>query len=81
MANVFTLLSLPKTSNAFTATKPTILDFHDGQASPRRNAPNLDAGSDSTSASRPKALNGSIKIQITGDECAQLVQWALNSVY
>jgi cullin 4 len=69
MANIFTLLSLPKTSNAFTDTKSTILGFDDGKASPRRKTPRLDADSDSASASRPpKPFHGSIKIQIIGDE-------------
>jgi hypothetical protein len=74
MANVFTLLSLPKTSNAFTAIKATILDFNDGQASPRRKTHRLDTDSNSASASRPKPLNASIKIHITGDTSAQPVE-------
>lgn len=74
MANVFTLLSLPKTSNAFITTKTTVLDFHDGKASPYQKTSRSDTDqSDPTSVSRPKPWNGPLKIQITGDECAQLV--------
>jgi cullin-4 len=69
MASVFTLLSLPKTSNAFTAIKASIVEFDDGQASPRRKTPRLDADSDSASASRRKPLSGPIRVRITGDEC------------
>ncbi|KAF5376863.1 hypothetical protein D9615_007286 [Tricholomella constricta] len=67
MTDVFTLLTLPKTSNAFTALKSTVTD--DGSASPRRKTARLDTDSDAASASRSNRtrLAGPIKISIIGD--------------
>jgi cullin-4 len=74
MASVFMLLSLPKTTNAFTAIKPTVVELDIGQTS--RNPRRLGTDSDSPSA-LAKQWNGPMNIQITGDQCAQFVALAL----
>ncbi|KIL57743.1 hypothetical protein M378DRAFT_188384 [Amanita muscaria Koide BX008] len=74
MASVFTLLSLPQTSNGFTSLRPTAVanSPDDGSASTSRKVPRLDTDSDSATASRSKVQTqtkvskGPIKIQIIG---------------
>ncbi|RDB27309.1 Cullin-4 [Hypsizygus marmoreus] len=72
MVDVFTLFTLPKTSNAFTALRSTVVDsFDDGSASPRHKTARLDTDSDAASASRSSqtiALQGVLKIKIIGDD-------------
>ena len=72
----FTLLTLPKTSNAFTSTiRPAIQESQDGSASPRRKTPRLETDSDAPSASRyhRNAFNGSIRVSVIGDQCMSRV--------
>ncbi|KAG6909083.1 hypothetical protein DXG01_002064 [Tephrocybe rancida] len=69
MTDVFSLLTLPKTSTAFTALPSSLTETFDGSASPRRKAARLDTDSDAASASRSNntRLNGPIKLSIVGD--------------
>lgn len=64
--DLYSLLSLPKTSAGFTKIKSTVLVSDDGSASPARKTPRLDGDSDSASASRSNKHTGPISIQITG---------------
>ena len=72
MIEVLSLLTLPKTSNAFTAIRSNAIDPPDnGLASPRRKAARLDTDSDAASASRSTrnaTADGPFKIRIIGDE-------------
>ncbi|KDR70101.1 hypothetical protein GALMADRAFT_255498 [Galerina marginata CBS 339.88] len=72
MTSVFDILSFPKTSDALTAIRPTILDVtvDEGSAPPARKVARLTAESDSASASRSKpakSVGGSFQIQIVGE--------------
>src|SRR6266550_5716505 len=73
MSILFSLLSLPQTSNGFTSLRPTAVNdtLYDASASISRKVPRLDTDSDSATASRPnsksqqlKASKGPIKIEI-----------------
>ncbi|KAG6844878.1 hypothetical protein H0H87_002823 [Tephrocybe sp. NHM501043] len=70
MTDVFSLLTLPTTSTAFTALKASVSDSLDGSASPRRKAARLDGDSDAASASRSTGhgQKGPIKLTIVGDQ-------------
>ncbi|KAF8060763.1 Cullin family-domain-containing protein [Lyophyllum atratum] len=70
MTDVFTLLTLPKTSNAFASIRPTVTEtLDDGSASPRRKTARRDVDSDAASASRSQRtrVHGPIKIKVIGD--------------
>ncbi|KAG6890869.1 hypothetical protein C0992_012005 [Termitomyces sp. T32_za158] len=69
--DVFSLLTLPETSTAFTALKTPVTENIDGSASPRRKVARLDTDSDISSASRSNhgRLQGPIKLIVTGDNC------------
>ena len=73
---IFSLLSLPKTSDGLTALRPTTLvtsSLEDGSASPTRKVARLASDSDSASAFRSKqpplqaVKSGPIQIKIVGD--------------
>ncbi|KAH9836648.1 Cullin-domain-containing protein [Rhodofomes roseus] len=70
MTDVFTLLSLPKTSKAFNALPAVGASEREGSASPLHKVPRLDRDSDSASASRSRAgaadAGGRITIKISG---------------
>ncbi|KAH9920321.1 Cullin-4B [Fomitopsis serialis] len=70
MADVFTLLSLPKTSKAFSALPAVGISEREGSASPLRKVPRLDRDSDSASASRSRAVaadaGGRVAIKVLG---------------
>ncbi|KAG0701950.1 Cullin family-domain-containing protein [Suillus ampliporus] len=74
MTDVISLLTFPKTSNAFTAYRSTVVDVDDRSASHPRKTPRLDADSDSGSASRSRDClkgknvdrTGPTKIQVHG---------------
>lgn len=67
MTDVFSLLTLPKTSTAFTALKTPVTENFDGSASPRRKVARLDTDSDI--GSNHGRVQGSIKLIVTGDNC------------
>ncbi|KAK2464856.1 hypothetical protein APHAL10511_002932 [Amanita phalloides] len=70
MTNLFSLLSLPKTSKGFTAVRATAVAdaLDDGSVPISRKVPRLDNDSDSATASRPqpKVSAGPFKIDIIG---------------
>ncbi|KAG5641762.1 hypothetical protein DXG03_004274 [Asterophora parasitica] len=77
MTDVFTLLTLPNTSNAFTSLRSTTTETLDyGSASPRRKTARLDTDSDAASASRSNRTRpqGPIKIRIIGNSANKPVE-------
>ncbi|KNZ75711.1 Cullin-4B [Termitomyces sp. J132] len=74
MIDVFSLLTLPTTSTAFTALKSSVTETFDGSASPRRKVARLDTDSDIASASRSNHmhLQSPIKLTITGEDLTKI---------
>ena len=72
MANVMTLLDLPKTSKGFTALKPITIQV-DGSATPPRKIARLENDSDisaSRSISQTDGRSGTpIVLEVQGDPC------------